>query len=153
MRYCEILRTLKESQKNFYHGSMISLPVGTILVPRFNYEENWKDTDFYLALEHYRPSNMISHKSGVFMCDNPDDVDAAGGGTEWLFTVQPLGPIQRHDLNWGSEISCLISDGHPIDSEEVSHAAQNYWAGVPYHSENVWEYLTPRAKILKVEEY
>ena len=106
----------------FFHGSMNKLPVGTILTPRNNYEDNWSSTDFYSPLEKYRPSNMISHRQGVFMCDSDEDVDLAGGGTEWLFKVQPLGPVQRHDLNWGSEISMLISDGASIDSPEVANA-------------------------------
>ena len=87
------------------------------------------------------------------MCHDPDDVDLAGGGTEWLFTVVPLGPIQKHDLNWGSEVSMLISDGYAIDSPEVKNAAKKYWAGVPHYNESVWEYLTPSAKITAVEEY
>lgn len=144
---------LLEITKRFYHGSMERLEIGTILTPRSNYEQNWSNTDFYAALEKYRPINMLGHKNSVFMCDNSDDIDLAGGGTEWLFTVIPLGKIERHDLNWGSEISCLVSDGHSIDSEEVKNAAINYWNGTPHHDENVWEYLTPSAKIVKVEEY
>jgi hypothetical protein len=144
---------LENKQALFFHGSMDKLPVGTILTPRNDYEENWGNTDFYAALEKHRPFTMLSHKQSVFMCDNPDDVDLAGGGTEWLFTVEPLGIVQKHDLNWGSEVSFLISDGHQIDSPEVKEASLNYWNGIPYHDENIWEYLTPKAKILKVEEY
>jgi hypothetical protein len=73
---------LHEIASTFYHGSMEELPVGTILTPRDNYEQAWGDTDFYAALEHYRPANMLAHNQAVFMCDNPDDIDLAGGGTE-----------------------------------------------------------------------
>lgn len=142
-----------ENNREFYHGSMDYLPVGTILTPRNNYEQNWQNTDFYKPIEFYRPANMLSHKQSVFMCDNPDDIDIAGGGTEWLFTVEPLGPIQKHDLNWSSEISMLISEGHKTNSPEVKQAAENYWNGTPHYNENVWEYLTPKAKIISVEEY
>jgi hypothetical protein len=124
-----------------------------VLRPRPDYEQQWGSTDFYAALEHYRPANMLSHRQAVFMCDNPDDVDLAGGGTEWLFTVKPKGPMQRHDLNWGSEISMLIGDGYAIDSPEVKRAATNYWAGVPHTDEQVWEYLAPSAEIIAVEPY
>ena len=144
---------LHEIASTFYHGSMDELPVGTVLTPRDNYEQTWGNTDFYSALERYRPSNMLSHRQGVFMCHDPDDVDLAGGGTEWLFTVVPLGLIQKHDLNWGSEVSMLISDGYAIDSPEVKNAAEKYWAGEPHYNESVWEYLTPSAKITAVEEY
>lgn len=148
-----IRELLESNNQPYYHGSYDNLPVGTILTPRDDYESNWKDTDFYGPLEMYRPKDKLSHKQSVFMCDNPDDVDLAGGATEWLFTVAPMGKVQRHDLNWGSEISSLVGDGHAFDSEEVMEAANNYWAGIPHHNESVWEYLTPAAKIVKVEEY
>ena len=130
------------------------LPVGTVLKPRgTDYEASWGHTDFYAALEHYRPSHMLGHKNAVFMVADPDDVDLAGGGTEWLMTVKPLGPVSKHDLNWSSEISMLRDDGYDIDSPEVKKAALNYWSGVPHPNESVWEYLTPAAEIIAVEEY
>lgn len=147
MRAQEILKT-------YYHGSMTELPVDTVLTPRHEtYEQDWQNTDFYRPLEKYRPKNMLSHKQSVFMCDNPDDVDLAGGGAKWLFTVEPEGPVQKHDMNWSSEISGLISDGYSIDSDEVRAAAENYWNGKPHYNESVWEYLTPKARIVKVERY
>jgi hypothetical protein len=144
---------LDEETKLYYHGSMEHLPVGTILRPNPDYEKEWQSTDFYNALEFHRPPGMMAHKDSVFMCDNPDDVDAAGGGTEWLFTVKPLGPIQRHDLNWSSEISMLWDEDHDFDSAEVEQAADNYWAGIPHPNEQVWEYLTPSAEIIAAEPY
>ena len=149
-KYIALVETM---QRKFYHGSSTKLPVGTVLTPRGDaYEAEWKNTDFYTPLEYYRPANMLSHKDSVFMCDNPDDVDLAGGATDWLFTVEPLGPVQRHDLNWGSAVSVLVSDD-PDNIEEIKQAAENYWNGVPHHDENVWEYLTTSAKIIAVEEY
>ena len=145
---------LDEEPKTYYHGSMEPLPVGTILRPNPEYEKNWQSTDFYNALEFNKPAGMLSHKDSVFMCDNTDDIDAAGGGTEWLFTVKPLGPVQRHDVNWSSEISMLISDHDmTFDDPEVEQAADNYWQGVPHPNEQVWEYLTPSAEIIAVEPY
>lgn len=151
------LQKLMESQdhtpKRFYHGSMVELPVGTILKPNINYEEDWSNTDFYSVLEKYRPKEMLSHKNTIFMCENDEDVDLAGGGTEYLFIVEPLGKIERHDLNWSSEISMLMSDGLDVNNPKVIDAATNYWNGTPHYNEQVWEYLTPFAKIISVEEY
>lgn len=141
------------SHQTFYHGSMNYLPINTILTPKDDYEQNWSGTDFYNILEMYRPKEMLAHKESVFMCDNPDDVDNAGGGTEYLFTVKPLGKIEKHDLNWGSEISMLLSDGHEFDSEDIMNAAHNYWTGIPHTNESVWEYLTPKCIVLNVEQY
>lgn len=142
-----------ETSTKFYHGSMNHLPIGTVLKPSDDYEQQWGHTDFYRALEKYRPRNLLSHRNSVFMVSEPDDIDLAGGGTEWMFTVEPLGPIQKHDLNWSSEISSLIGDGYAIDSAQVKSAAENYWHGLPHPAESVWEYLTTAAKIIKVEPY
>jgi hypothetical protein len=144
---------IQEITTRYYHGSYQKLPVGTILTPRDDYENDWGSTDFYAALEKYRPADKLSHKQSVFMVADPDDIDLAGGATDWMLTVVPMGKIQRHDINWGSEISVLISDGHTIDSEQVANAAANYWNGVPHTNESVWEYLTTNAKVVAVEEY
>ena len=152
-RLCNLVINENIMPKRFYHGSMIKLPVGTILNPNVNYEENWANTDFYAVLEKYRPKNMLSHKNSVFMCGSDEDVDLAGGGTEYLFIVEPIGEIERHDVNWSSEISMLISDGLEIDDPKVRDAAANYWNGTPHYNEQVWEYLTPFAKIVSVEKY
>ena len=139
--------------KTFYHGSNQILPIGTILTPRDDYENDWMGTDFYSALEKHRPRDKLAHRESVFMVADPDDIDLAGGGTEYMFTVEPIGVIHRHDLNWSSEISMYIGDGYDINSPEVTNAARMYWKGVPHPAESVWEYLTPRARIIKVEEY
>ncbi len=147
------LKNIIEKNSYYYHGSDILLPVGTVLKPNLDYEKNWSKTDFYKPLELYRPSGMLSHSESVFMCDNEDDIDLCGGATEYLFTVFPHGIIQKHDLNWSSEISCLIGDGYDIESEEIKNSASNYWNGVPHRDENVWEFLTPSAIIIKAEKY
>lgn len=151
MRLHEFLT--EQDVKKFYHGSMIKLPVGAILTPRDNYADNWSEADFFHALEMHRPPNMLSHTKAVFMCSKPNDIDLVGGGTNWLFTVAPLGPIQKHDVNWGSEIAMLHEAGHKMNSPEIIKAAKNYWSGKPHFSENVWEFLTPKAEILKVEKF
>lgn len=148
----KFINIITESQsRSYYHGSCDKLSVGTRLVPRPDYENNWSGTDFYTALERYRPDGMLAHKDAVFMCANEDDIDLAGGCTDWLFTVEPDTRIERHDLNWSSEVSMLVSDGAP--EEQIKVAALNYWNGVPHHDENVWEYLTTGAVIVAVEEY
>jgi len=150
MRITEIIT---ESVNHYYHGSYNELPVGTILTPRDDYENDWQDTNFYAAIEMYRPTDKLAHKQSVFMCDNPDDVDLAGAATDWLFTVVPIGEVQRHDMNWLSEISSLVDLGFPLDSDEIKDAAEAYWSGEESPNEVVWEYLTPSAKIVKVEKY
>lgn len=156
MRFIELI----ESTKNYYHGSSIILPLNTILVGRnIEYEKDWQNTDFYHILEQYRPANMLPHKNAVFMVDNIDDIDLAGGATDFIFTLKPLDIVQKHDINWSSEIS-LLKDyfvNNEISKDEFIHkskqAAINYWDGIPHYNESVWEYLTSQAQIIKIEEY
>lgn len=135
----------------FYHGSFDYIEPGTVLTPRPDYESNWSHTDFYNELERYRPPHMIAHANGVFMCSDIDDVELTGGSTEWLFTVMPIGPVQKHDLNWSSAMSCAVDLGCSKSLKEK--IAYLYWHGIPNFGESVMEYITPAATIIKVEPY
>lgn len=136
---------------NYLHASLEELDVGTVLKPRDDYKEHWGNTDFYIHLEKYRPLGMRPHHESVFMCTSIEDIDNCMEGI-YLFEVQPLGLIQRHDMNWSTEISCLVSDNAP--ETDIKQAAENYWSGVPHSSrEPLWEYVTSSAEILAVYPY
>lgn len=36
---------------------------------------------------------------------------------------------------------------------KIQEAALNYWNGVPHPNESVWEYLTPKAEVIKEVPY
>ena len=138
----------------YFHGSMDRLGIDFVLRGRGDaYIESWSGTDFYCALESLRPHYCLPHSQAVFAVADPGEVDLAGGGTDWIFELEPSGPVSRHDLNWSSEISCLLSDGFKPDSAEVRTAAFNYWSGVPHTDESIWEYLMPEAKIIRVAPF
>lgn len=138
----------------FYHGSRAFLPPGTILRPRGeDYERDWERTDFYVILEHYRPTHRTPHKNSVFLVADPDDVDVAGGATDWLLKVLPVGEVSQHDLNWSSEISVLVNQGHVIGDPEIRDAALAYWQGLPHYNESVWEFLAPEAQVIQAEPF
>jgi hypothetical protein len=134
----------------FFHGSYDFLAVGVVLKPKENYKEIWSKADFYCVLEKYRPEHMLAHHESVFMCDNIDDIDNAGGGTDWIFTVHPHARIEKHDLYWCSEISLGVSEGK--EEEFLKDMAKKYWNGIKSEYP-VWEYLTPEAIIVNVEKY
>ncbi len=138
--------------KNYYLGSSIELPIGTILKPQPNYEERWSSLPSYYILESYRPKECLAHKDAVFLCDNPDDIDCAGGCTDYLFTVQPIGKLTKHDMNWQSEICCILSE-EDENLDKIIQASKNYWSGIPHYNESVWEYLCAGAVIIAVEPY
>lgn len=138
----------------FFHGSHDPFEPDFLLAPRgAAYEADWKSTDFYAALERHRPADRLAHAQAVFLVGDPDDVDLAGGSTEWCLEVEPVGAVTRHDLNWGSEVSSLVSDGHDIDSRPVREAAEAYWRGDRHPDESVWEYLCAGARVLRCEPW
>ena len=146
------------ARKTYYHGSFDKLPIGTILRPEPGYEEKWGGNAFYHVLEQFRPPNMISHKNAVFMLDNTDDLDNAGCADKYVYAVQPLGPVQKHDMNWSTEIDVLTSDidimtfNQAEQTKALKKVAMHYWRGDPHYSEPVWEYLTTYAVIVELVE-
>lgn len=139
--------------KTFYHGSMTYLPEGTILTPTTYYAQNWGGSGFYEVLEFYRPKNKLGHHQSVFMVGDEDDVDIASGGSEYLLIVEPMGHIQKHDMNWSSEISMIMDYTTDILDYRFEDAAYNYWNGISHYNESIWEFLTPKAKVLHIEEF
>ena len=137
--------------RKFYHGSHDQFEVGEILTPgEDEYEEGMENVEWYHVLHQHRPMESRQHSWSVFMTGNEDDIDVAGGSTDYVYEVEPIGDVERHDINWASEISYLLDAGHEPDSDEIKEAAANYWAGKPHHNEQVWEYLAPKAKIVGV---
>ena len=136
----------------YYHGSSFLTASGTVLQGRGHaYEKEWGGTDFYTVLEAYRPAACIPHKEAVFMCAD-EDIDSCGGSLDIIYELEPLGNVTRHDMNWSSEISCLLGGGATASDPRVVAAAQAYWNGVPHHNEQVWEYLTRSARVLRICE-
>lgn len=141
----------KAQSLNFYHGSFDKLPIGTILkpTPQKEYEIKWGGANsFYAITEKYRPPDKLPHYQSVFMCDNEDDVGLAGGAETYIYLVAPIGKVERHDVNWLSEIDCAVSDGK--NEKYIENLAKKYWKGEPHFNESVWEYLTSSAKIIKL---
>ena|SRR3990167_3272386 len=149
----EYIRILLENNKQyFYHTSNQFLPIGTILTSRKKeYENEWGQNKFYTVLETYRPKNFLAHKDAVFMFKNIEEADMFGG--KFIFKVLPEGKIEKHDINWGSEISSLIDQSYEIKDKKIRELALNYWLGVPSPNEQLWEYLAIKAKIVDVEEF
>ena len=108
----------------------------------------WGGNPFYEKLLFYKPSNRLGNHDSVFMCDNIDDIDNAGGATNYIYRVKPIGNMEKHDVNWMSEMDIALEEERSID--EIKKIAYNYWNGVPHFNENVWEYVSPRAEIMEL---
>jgi hypothetical protein len=133
----------------YLHSSLEQLEVGTILRPRENYKQFWGQTDFYEPLEKYRPTSMLAHHESVFFCTKVEDLDNCMEG-QYLFEIQPGSRIEKHDMQWSTKISCLLSEN--ASEEMIRQTALNYWNGVA-SSDPLWEYQTTQATILAVHDY
>jgi len=153
------MRIYKIAQSKYYHGSYDFLPNGTILTPsmgNFMGTFSQDEMDSHFKLEQFRPSNYLSRNDAVYMCDNPDDIDNAGGANDHIYLVNPQGKVEKHDVNWLSEIDFIMSEAWDNGTQEeqetidkVQNVALNYWDGVPHYNESVWEYLVSSAKVVQ----
>jgi hypothetical protein len=143
----------------FYHGSYDQLPNNTVLSPdKGNFVKNISQNtmDSHFKLEQFKPPQFLSRNNCVYMTNNIDDLDSVGAPTDHIYLVKPLGKVEKHDLNWMTEIDIIFSDSSQNNTQEdnetiekIKTAALNYWNGVPHYNESAWEYLTPSAIIIK----
>ena len=140
------------------HCSDIAHPEGRVLTSCSRRDCENQGYDCYnqpdnQILEMFRPPELIVRKNAIYMVDNDEDIDLCGGYTDHVFIVRPEQPVSRHDLNWISEICCLLdSVSIPSCKEDADprlvHAARSYWAGLPHPNESVREYLAPSAEVI-----
>ena len=132
-----------------FHGSYDdeNIPeVGDTLSGREEeYEKDWQTMGYvYKRLEELRPEDCIAHKNAVFMCDNVQDIDNCGGGTDIVMIVIPYGDVFRHDLSWLTLAEMALEEN---DHEAIDSCIKSYWAGE--RNEGVFEYLARGAFIIK----
>ena len=153
--------------KTLLHGSSNELPVGTVLTPQPGYGARWGEMLSYMVLEMFRPKDALAHDQAVFMVDNLNDIDNAGASTDYIYAVQPMGKVSQHDLNHHSMIESAFDsrefrDVNPSFLEQtlaqnpgakqiLQNLALSYWMGDEneWGEDPVWEYLAPKAKIIK----
>lgn len=144
-------KLFETKNKKYYHGSYDKLPIGTILKPHDKSYTRINDVELENIMEKYRPKDKLSRYDSVFMADDIDSIEDAGGSIDFIYLVEPLGEVEKSDLNWYSEID-MITPEHNTELEK--EYAENYWNGVPYDDldSSVFEYRTPAAKIIKLIE-
>jgi hypothetical protein len=161
MRLCESMTVL-------YHGSKRRFRVGTVLraqrygyahasgFPAFEKRVITMCEDF---LEKFRPADAIPRRSALFMVDDPAIIDEVGGYEDYVYQVEPIGPVTRCNLYWYSNLDgyCMNLDGRPdrADMYDVAIIAKAYWAAAPNdldepHRDQI-EYLAQSAKIIAVK--
>jgi hypothetical protein len=149
------LRDLIEAQLRFYHGSDRQFPVGFVLRPQPDgYVHGVAGDEFDRAirrrekiLETYRPPQMISRMEAVFLTDSPTLVDNAGGHSDYIYEVAPIGPVEKSNLGWYTEIERATEMGGRLSKARASEWALNYWHGVAGRGTD--EYRCRTARILR----
>lgn len=137
------------SDRTYYLGGSQPLDPGVVIKGRGErFEGKWTEASSFWALERHRPEHCLPHRDSVFLVASVDDIDNAGGCTDWCVEVQPGDRLSRHDLNWSMEVSSLLRGGHGPDSDAVKAAAASYWNGVERGAGSVWEYLTEKAIVI-----
>lgn len=156
MKYSEIART------RYFHGSQKNFDIGTILTPQkdgyvlgsdISDGDIEKDAHLSLerAIEQYRPTNAVPRAKAVFMVTHPDDIDYAGGYTDNIYEVVPLGPVSKANLHWYSELNAYLFDSENIDPDHVKKLALQYWNATP-SKHALYEYMTPAARVIDIIE-
>lgn len=144
----------------FYHGSRSRIPVGVELRARVN--AGWFPKIIEDAVEAGRPPEVPSRLSSFFLVDDRKLIAVAGGSTDYIYRVTPVGLYSKNHHGWmGNVYSTIIpfirQGGDRIEDEKAAAAqdfihigewVHNYWEGVPYRArpgqaKTAWEYLAP----------
>ena len=138
----------------FFHGTNLRLDVGFELKPQA--DGYAKDSSEHIsALEDFielgRPHDKIPRRNAVYLSDDPDLIDAAGGLTDAIYEIKPIGFPEKSDLAWYTQTQFFLDEGNELDA---AICAQNYWSGLEYVDENesCFEYRVIGAHISSVFE-
>jgi hypothetical protein len=150
----ELINIVENAQGVFYHGSRNELAIGTVLTARSEGYVNGSGMDDLEReahfrteeiLEQHRPTGANSRKTAVFMVIDPDDIDYAGGYNDYVYVVEPLGPVTKCNLAWYSELYNHCFD--EVKEAEAAELAKRYWAAEPKDDGDLYEFLTTKARI------
>jgi hypothetical protein len=139
----------------FFHGSHQAFPLGYTLRPQKNgYCQATENQSFETLVESLRPGDKLSRFKAVFVCDDADLIDAAGGYTDCIYEVEAGIVVERSDLAWLTEASAYFSGEQHHDLVMAKALIERYWSGEPYKVSkfSCFEYRTPSAKIIQYLE-
>lgn len=140
----------------YYHGSKTPLAIGTIIRPKPDgyvqrqYADGSEDNWVERAMEEGRPKDKLSRLESVFMLelDVPAQYeggflfDHAGGYGDYVYEVEPLGPVESSDLHW------YTAAAYPRTELGRKRAISAYWRGKPAGCQ--MEHRTPTARVLRL---
>lgn len=139
---------------NFYHGSRKLFQKGFLLAPQGDGYVSQDDVkDFEALVESRRPADKTPRSRSVFLVNDPDLIDAAGGYTDVIYQVKSKSTPEESDLAWYSDAFCELDTDQP-DLDLVNNFVDRYWAGTPHSDESrrCPEFRVKWAEVLSVFE-
>lgn len=121
----------------FFHGSVKVFPLGFKLVAQKDgYAQCPDNQEFESLVEARRPADKLSRLGCVYLCDDMDLIDSAGGYIDCVYAVCVQGEAQRSDLAWYSEAWSLFSDGSDEDRQAMNEMIDSYWSGKAFPNQD-----------------
>ena len=120
----------EKSSTVYYHGSQTEFKVGFVLKPQNEYTSSPEVKTLEDLFEKHRPKGKLSRSKSVFLVDDPDLIDYAGGYDDFIYVVEPIGKVEKSDLGWYTEVDTIMHDDY--DEADLLQMIRNYWDGVPY---------------------
>ena len=130
----------------YYHGSNTKLRLGDAIYPNPKGYTNAHEVRALEDLfESVKPANIeFSRKDCVFLCDCEEDIDNAGGHTDYIYKVDlESGFTEKSDMSWYTKSSVQLADGNIKGAKK---SAEKYWSGEA--NEGVYEYRTDEVLII-----
>ena len=118
------------TKQNYAPGQIVN-PSTIKRFPRGAKIEGW--------LEDGRPDHHLSRECSIFLYDR------AQGNAPFIFSVEPIGAIERGHTGW---LNALAQDGL-TDAPLIRELVANYWAGEECPTQQgCWEYRVGRLRIV-----
>jgi hypothetical protein len=147
---------LASAAPKLYHGSREYFDPGFVLRPQEGGYASLPDEDIAPVediIEQHRPEGKIPRRESVFMVDDPERVEQAGGYADYIYIVEPIGPVEVSYLAWYGELSVFWMD---MPEDERRRLAEGYWSGDPspdrslMKSRRLREYRARAAKVVAI---
>jgi hypothetical protein len=143
----------------FYHGSKKDFPVGFVLTPQadgyvhgvYGDESDQLIRKIEKILEENRPPTRISRLQSVFLVAQAGKIEHAGGQSDYIYLVEPIGAAEESCLWWYQELENLAFQPR-LRQSAAKIAAMNYWNNVPPPEGKpaTYEFRCRKAKILTI---
>jgi hypothetical protein len=143
---------------DYLHGTKQMFPVGHVLTgghglllgkyPDLDEQENAVE----LVLEKFRPPHCLSRAVSFYMAESLNDIECAGGYTDHVYLMQPIGTVHQNDVSWWAELLNngaldYVLEGDTSVLPTCERIAKLYWAGAA-SNKPLWEYRCTSATVL-----